>query len=48
MGYVNNSNGVNTEFIKAGHYEIAINGSRYAATPHLRAPYDPERARILS
>jgi 4-methylaminobutanoate oxidase (formaldehyde-forming) len=48
MGYVNHSERVNAEFIKAGNYEIAINGRRYGATPHLRAPYDPERARILS
>jgi glycine cleavage system aminomethyltransferase T len=47
MGYVNHSEGVNAEFIKAGNYEISINGRRYAAMPHLRAPYDPERARIL-
>ena len=38
MGYVNDPNGVNAEFIKAGHYEIAINGK----------PYDPERTRILA
>ncbi len=47
MGYVNHSERISAEFIKAGRYEIAINGRRYAATPHLRAPYDPERARIL-
>jgi 4-methylaminobutanoate oxidase (formaldehyde-forming) len=47
MGYVNHSEKVTAEFIKAGHYEISINGRRYGATPHLRAPYDPERARIL-
>jgi 4-methylaminobutanoate oxidase (formaldehyde-forming) len=39
MGYVNNLNGA---------FEIAINGQRHAATPHLRAPYDPERRRILA
>jgi heterotetrameric sarcosine oxidase gamma subunit len=47
MGYVNHSEKITSEFIKAGRYEIAINGRRYAATPHLRAPYDPERAKIL-
>ena len=47
MGYINHSDGLNAEFIKAGRYEISINGRRYAAMPHLRAPYDPERARIL-
>lgn len=48
MGYVNHSEGVNADFIKTGHYEISINGTRYAATPHLRPPYDPERTRILA
>jgi 4-methylaminobutanoate oxidase (formaldehyde-forming) len=48
IGYVNSSDGVNIAFIKSGHYEININGARYPATPHLRAPYDPERKRILA
>ncbi|MCI0745794.1 MAG: FAD-dependent oxidoreductase [Verrucomicrobia subdivision 3 bacterium] len=47
MGYVNHTETVNAAFLKSGRYEIAINGRRYAATPHLRAPYDPERKRIL-
>jgi len=48
MGYVNHPNGVTPEFIKSGRYEININGTRCAATAHLRAPYDPERKRILA
>ncbi|MBI3415414.1 MAG: FAD-dependent oxidoreductase [Verrucomicrobia bacterium] len=48
MGYVNHAAGVNAEFIKAGRYEIGVNGKRFTATPHLRAPFDPERKRILS
>jgi glycine cleavage system aminomethyltransferase T len=48
MGYVANPDGVNAEFIKAGRYEININGQRYAAQAHLRAPYDPDRKRILA
>jgi glycine cleavage system aminomethyltransferase T len=48
MGYVNHPDGVTPEFIKAGRYEININGERFPATAHLRAPYDPERARILA
>jgi 4-methylaminobutanoate oxidase (formaldehyde-forming) len=47
MGYVNNRGGVRADFIKAGCYEINISGKRYPATAHLRAPYDPERKRIL-
>lgn len=48
MGYVNNPDGVNTSFIKSGSYEINVNGARIPATAHLRAPYDPERKRILA
>jgi 4-methylaminobutanoate oxidase (formaldehyde-forming) len=48
MGYVNHPDGVTPEFIKAGRYEININGQRVPATAHLRAPYDPERKRILA
>jgi 4-methylaminobutanoate oxidase (formaldehyde-forming) len=47
MGYVKNPAGVDASFIQAGRYEININGRRYPATAHLRAPYDPERKRIL-
>jgi glycine cleavage system aminomethyltransferase T len=47
MGYVKNPDGVNAEFLKSGSYEINISGRRYPATPHLRAPYDPDRKRIL-
>ena len=48
MGYVNNADGVNAAFIKNGRYEINVNGTRVPATAHLRAPYDPERKRIVS
>jgi 4-methylaminobutanoate oxidase (formaldehyde-forming) len=48
MGYVNTADGVNAAFIKSGHYEININGTRCPARPHLRSPYDPERKRILA
>jgi len=48
MGYVNHQNGVTPEFIKSGRYEININGRRFPAVAHLRAPYDPERKRILA
>jgi 4-methylaminobutanoate oxidase (formaldehyde-forming) len=34
--------------VPSGHYEIGVAGTRFAATPHLRAPYDPRRQRILS
>ena len=48
MGYVKHADGVSAEFIESGRYEIGINGKRYAATAHLRAPYDPQRERILA
>jgi len=48
MGYVKNEAGVNADFIKSGRYEININGRLHPATVHLRAPYDPERKRILT
>jgi hypothetical protein len=47
MGYVKNADGVTPDFIKAGRYEINVNGKRYAATPHPRPPHDPERKKIL-
>ena len=48
MGYVNDPGGVTAEFIQAGRYEINVNGTRCAASAHLRAPYDPERKKILA
>jgi 4-methylaminobutanoate oxidase (formaldehyde-forming) len=48
MGYVNTPEGVNAEFIKSGRFEINVSGERFHAGAHLRAPYDPERKRILA
>jgi 4-methylaminobutanoate oxidase (formaldehyde-forming) len=48
MGYVNNSAGVNSEFIKSGRFEINVSGERFAARAYVRAPYDPDRKRILA
>lgn len=48
MGYVNCAEGVNAKFIETGKFEIEINGRRYHAVAHLRAPYDPERTRVLA
>ncbi len=47
MGYVKNSSGVDTAWVRAGHYEIVINAQKYTAKAYLRSPYDPERQRIL-
>ncbi|HAV64633.1 MAG TPA: FAD-dependent oxidoreductase [Verrucomicrobiales bacterium] len=48
MGYVNNPDGVSAAFIRAGSYEINVNGNRVPATAHLNPPYDPKRLRILA
>jgi 4-methylaminobutanoate oxidase (formaldehyde-forming) len=48
VGYVNNPAGVNSEFIKSGQFEINVSGERFSARAYLRAPYDPERKRILA
>jgi 4-methylaminobutanoate oxidase (formaldehyde-forming) len=48
MGYVSNGAGVSAEFIKSGSYEINVSGRQYRAKAHLRAPYDPERKKLLS
>jgi glycine cleavage system aminomethyltransferase T len=48
MGYVNNSAGVNSDYIKSGRFEINVSGERFSARAYLRPPYDPERKRILA
>jgi 4-methylaminobutanoate oxidase (formaldehyde-forming) len=48
MGYVNNAEGVSAEFIKSGRFEINVSGNRFPARAYLRAPYDPQRKRILA
>jgi 4-methylaminobutanoate oxidase (formaldehyde-forming) len=48
MGYVNHSELITDDFIKAGRYEINIAGRKYGAKAFLRAPYDPLRKRILA
>jgi len=46
MGYVRNASGIDHRFIESGNYEIEIAGARVKADPHLRAPYDPDGARV--
>jgi 4-methylaminobutanoate oxidase (formaldehyde-forming) len=48
MGYVRSDEPVTREWVASGAYEIDIAGTRYSATPHWRAPYDPARSQILS
>jgi 4-methylaminobutanoate oxidase (formaldehyde-forming) len=47
MGYVKYQEGITPEFINEGRYEINISGKRFSATPHVKAPFDPERKKIL-
>jgi glycine cleavage system aminomethyltransferase T len=48
MGYVKSQEGFTPEFIGQGRYEINVAGRRFEATPHLKAPFDPERRKILA
>ena len=48
MGYVKCPDGVTPEFIQQGRYDINVSGRRFPATPHLKAPFDPERKKILA
>ena len=47
MGYVKCQDGVTPEFIQEGRYEIKVSGKRFPAAAHLKAPFDPERKKIL-
>ncbi|MDH3703375.1 MAG: FAD-dependent oxidoreductase, partial [Alphaproteobacteria bacterium] len=46
LGFVQNDDGVDREFVEAGRYQIEIAGERFAASAHWRAPYDPTGERI--
>jgi 4-methylaminobutanoate oxidase (formaldehyde-forming) len=48
MGYVTLPGGSEAAFVRSGRYEISVNGTRQPAAVLLRAPYDPDRARILA
>lgn len=48
LGYVRSDAVITPEFIFSGCYEIGVAGDRYVAKPYLKAPFDPERKRILS
>jgi len=48
MGYVNHSDVIDSDFVKAGHYEINVSAQKYPAKAYLRAPFDPQRTRILA
>ena len=46
MGYVENCDGVDDDFIGDGTYEIEISSKRFSASASLRPPYDPDGVRI--
>lgn len=46
LGWVRNADGVDRAYIEAGAYELDVGGERFAATAHLKPPYDPKGARI--
>jgi len=46
MGYLENSEGINDEWILSGRYEIDVEGTRFPAKVHLKAPYDPSGERV--
>ncbi len=46
LGWVRNADGVDRAYIEAGAYELDVGGECFAATAHLRSPYDPKGARI--
>ena len=46
LGYIENPQGVDAEYVKSGTYEIEIAGERYPATSSLRPLYDSQSERI--
>lgn len=45
MGYLKNSEGITSEWILSGNYEIRVEGKMIPAKVHLRAPYDSKGER---
>ena len=48
MGYIENNEGVDPEYIRTGSYEIEILSQRYKAKVQLKSPYDPKGLRVRS
>ncbi len=46
MGYLENPDGIDDEWILSGKYQIDVEGKLIAARVHLKAPYDPESKRV--
>ncbi len=45
-GYVRNAEGVSTEYLTGGHYELEVATKRVSAKIFLQPPYDPKMERI--
>ena len=45
MGYLSQPEGISTDWILSGNYEVLIEGRRVPAKVHLRSPYDPDNTR---
>lgn len=45
MGYLVNKDGITTDWIKEGTYELMVEGKLYPANLHARSPYDPKNER---
>lgn len=48
MGYVRHALGAKPNTLLDGAYSLNISGRPYSARPHLHAPYDPDRKKILA
>ena len=46
MGYVRNSDVVNSEYVMSGTYELVVAQERVRATPHLKPIYDPSNLKV--
>lgn len=48
LGYVHNPEGVTTQYVETGDFEIGVAGERFAAKASLRPMYDPKSERMRS
>ncbi|MBW8011542.1 MAG: FAD-dependent oxidoreductase [Chloroflexi bacterium] len=46
MGYIENPEGISSEWILSGKYEIDVEGKLIPAKAYLKAPYDPSNKRV--
>jgi 4-methylaminobutanoate oxidase (formaldehyde-forming) len=48
LGFIKNQDGVNSDFVMGGKFEIDVAGQRYPAKASLRPMYDPKLERVRS